>query len=400
MSALEANAIEGVEGLLVVELAEGIAGPFCGVMLAEMGARVIKIEPPDGDWSRTTGPPWVSGESPLFLEMNRGKESFAVDLRSEDGLAAVRALMLKADVVIQGYRPGVADRYGLGPAIVGENERLVYCSISGYGNRGPRREQPGSDTILQGYAGVMSVTGEPDGPPMRVGTALADTSCGVYALTSILALLLRRTQTGRGGEVDTSLLESLMHLQTTTFASFAAGKMPERLGTRTSLSAVPAELFRTGDGYIMVSCHGARQWRRLCTTLGHPEWIEDPRMASNESRVTNHDEVVALLGEALSEDSSEAWLERLEEGGVNAGPIQTFEQLAEDPQMQALRQLRRTPGGRYESFGYVSPPFTIDNVPDKAFDVEPPALGEHTDAILAELESGATRPTRSPRSSR
>lgn len=381
------SGLPGIEGKLVVELAEGIAGPFCGMLLAELGARVVKVEPPGGDWSRTTGPPFLNGESPLYLSINRDKESVEANLKAPDGLDLVSRLIAKADVVIAGYRPGVAEKFGLGPELTSLYPRLVYCTISGYGNRGPMRERPGSDTILQGYAGLMSITGSPDGPPMRVGTALADTSCGIYAALGTLALLLRREHTGRGGEVDTSLLESLLHLQATTYAGFVAGAIPRRMGTRTGLLAVPAEAFATSDSYVMLSCHGARQWKRLCESVGHPEWQTDPRMASNSDRVENHDYVAETIGAVLATRTLAEWMELFEREGVNAGPIQTFAELAEDPQIAALGLLRAHASEQFGSFGYVAAPITFDATVSADRPRDPPRLGEHTEAILAELEA-------------
>lgn len=376
---------EALRGKLVVEMAEGIAGPFCGMLLAELGARVVKVEPPDGDWSRTTGPPFLDGESPLFLSINRGKESVRADLKSAEGLDLVRRLVATADVVVAGYRPGVAERFGLGAELCEELPRLVYTTISGYGNRGPMRERPGSDTILQAYAGVMSITGAADGPPMRVGTALADTSCGVYAALGTMSLLLAREQTGRGGAVDTSLLEALVHLQATTWAGAAAGATPRRMGTRSGLSAVPAEAFPTADGHMMVSCHGARQWKRLCRAVGHAEWEEDPKMAANSDRVENHDYVVETIGAVTATRTVAEWMEVFEAEGVNAGPIQTFADLAADAQVAALGLLRHQGDGRYPEFGYVGAPLTFGDEADLGELAPPPRLGEHNEAIAAEL---------------
>lgn len=380
--------LEGLRGRLVVEMAEGIAGPFCGMLLAELGARVVKVEPPDGDWSRTTGPPFLDGQSPLFLSINRGKESVAADLKSEVGLATVRRLVGRADVVIVGYRPGVAERFGLGPELCAEHPRLVHTTISGYGNRGPMRERPGSDTILQAYAGIMSITGAADGPPMRVGTALADTSCGVYAALGTMSLLMSREQTGRGGAVDTSLLEALVHLQATTWASAAAGATPRRMGARSGLSAVPAEAFPTADGHMMISCHGARQWKRLCAAVGRPEWETDPKMATNSDRVENHDYVIETIGATTGARTVAEWMEVFEAEGVNAGPIQTFDDLAADAQIEALGLLRRQAAGTYPEFGFVSAPLTFDGEPGHRELGPPPGLGQHNEAIAAELVDG------------
>jgi crotonobetainyl-CoA:carnitine CoA-transferase CaiB-like acyl-CoA transferase len=378
----------GLQGRLVVEMAEGIAGPFCGQVLAELGARVVKVEPPDGDWSRTTGPPFLDEESPLFLAINRGKESLAADLKTDAGLATIRDLIGRADVVIVGYRPGVAERFGLGPELCAEHPRLIHTTISGYGNRGPLRERPGSDTILQAYAGIMSITGAADGPPMRVGTALADTSCGIYAALGTMSLLLAREHTGRGGAVDTSLLEALVHLQATTWAGAAAGATPRRMGARSGLSAVPAEAFPTADGHMMISCHGARQWKRLCAAVGRPEWETDPRMATNSDRVENHDYVIETIAATTRTRGVAEWMEVFEAEGVNAGPIQTFADLAADAQVEALGLLRRQAAGAYPEFGFVAAPLTFDGATEADELPPPPRLGEHNEALAAELADG------------
>jgi crotonobetainyl-CoA:carnitine CoA-transferase CaiB-like acyl-CoA transferase len=373
--------LPGIEDLVVVELAEGIAGPFCGMLLADLGARVVKIEPPQGDWARTTGPPFVDGRSPVYLLTNRGKESVSLDLRDPRSVEAAHRLVERADVFVAGYRPGAADRLGLGAdALLARNERLVYCVISGYGNRGPKREHPGSDTIMQGYAGIMSVTGEPDGPPARVGTALADTAAGVYAALGVVTMLLRREQTGRGGVCDTSLLEALIHLQTVSFATYFGGGTPRRLGSRAGLAAVPAQAFRTADGYLNLSCHSTRQWRRLCRALGHPEWEAGPGIATNEERVRNHTDVVRLIEGVLSGRTSADWMEVFEREGVNAGVINDYDDIVEDPQIAALGILDAV-----GSLRQVGLPITYDLRREPIDATEAPALGEHTRSVLAEL---------------
>jgi crotonobetainyl-CoA:carnitine CoA-transferase CaiB-like acyl-CoA transferase len=372
-------------GVTVVEFAEGIAGPFCGQLLGDLGARVVQVEPPEGDWARALRTP--GGPSPVFLGCNRNKESVCVDLRSPRGPGVVRRLAESADVFVQAYRPGVAERRGLGAeALRAENPRLVYCSISGYGNRGPRREQPGSDTILQAYSGIMSTTGEPDRAPARVGTALGDTASGVYAALGILALLHRRQATGEGGVCDTSILEALVHLQTTTFADFFAGIVPRRLGSRSSLSAVPAQAFTTRDGFVSISCHAPRQWRKLCAALGHPEWEDDPLLADNPDRVANYDHTVETIERVLRTRTTREWLEIFDEAGVNAGPINTVADVAADPHVAALGILRPLVSERWGTEAtLVDLPITVDAEVEHPPPGDPPLLGQHGDAVLAEL---------------
>jgi crotonobetainyl-CoA:carnitine CoA-transferase CaiB-like acyl-CoA transferase len=373
-----------LDGIVVVEMAEGIAGPFGGQLLGDLGARVIKVEPPHGDWGRDLEIP--AGYSPVFVGCNRGKESVSVDLRSPEGPEIVRRLAAGADVFLQAYRPGVAERAGLGPDdLLALDERLIYCSLSGYGDRGPKRERPGSDTILQAYSGLMSTTGEPDRPPARVGTALADTASGVYAAFGILALLLRREHTGRGGRCDTSLLEALMHLQTTTFSDFFAGIPARRLGSRSSLSAVPAEAFATKDGFVSISCHAPRQWRKLCGALGHPEWADEPRFAENRHRVEHHDELVETLEGALRDRTTAEWMAVFEADGVNAGPINTYDDVVANEQVRALGIFRKLASAHWGEQTVVDMPVTFDGVVEHPPPGDAPQLGEHNASVLTEL---------------
>jgi CoA:oxalate CoA-transferase len=381
---MAAEGLPGVAGKLVIELGEGIAAPFCGMHLAELGARVIKIEPPGGDWSRGTGPPFVGGESAVFLALNRNKESVVLDLKKPESLQAARSLIARADVVIQAYRPGVAERLGLGPDLTNEFSRLVYCTLSGYGDRGPKRTMPATDTIIQGYAGIMSVTGHESSGPARVGTSLADTSAGVYATLGVVGMLLRREITGRGGIVSGSLVESLLSLQVTGLAMSIPGVPQKLLGSRSTLAAVPAEAFETADSRLMLSCHGDRQWRKLCETLEMPQWLEDSRMRTNEDRVENHDVVAAAIGDVLKTRTTRAWMDLFESRGVNAGEIQTYEELFHDPQIAALGILAEENSERYGSYKYVLPGILFEGV-EWPSPHDPPRLGEQTESVLTEF---------------
>ena len=371
-------------GVTVVEFAEGIAGPFGGQILADLGARVIKVEPLDGDWGRALETP--AGQAPVFMGCNRGKESLSLDLRKPAGPEIVRRLAARADVFLQAYRPSVAESMGLGPEdLLASNGRLVYCALSGFGDRGPKREKPGSDTILQAYSGLMSSTGEADRLPARVGTAIGDTASGVYAALGILALLLRREQTGTGGRCDTSLLEALISLQTTTYSDFFAGIVPRRLGSRSSLSAVPAEAIPTRDGVLSVSCHAPRQWHKLCVAIGRPDLEDDPRFALNRDRVENHDLLVDELQSTLETRTTTQWMAIFDEQGVNAGPINTVEQVTHDEHVAALGLFRPFTSERWGEFTLVDTPITIDGEVDHPAPLDPPLCGEHTIALLDEL---------------
>jgi crotonobetainyl-CoA:carnitine CoA-transferase CaiB-like acyl-CoA transferase len=372
-------------GVTVVEFAEGIAGPYCGQILSDLGARVVKVEPPTGDWTRALAT--EGGAVPLFLCVNRGKESTVVDIRDEAGREIVRRLVRRADVFVEAYRPGVAERRGLGPeALLAANDRLVYCSVSGWGARGPLRELPGTDTILQAFSGLQHMTGEPDRAPVRVGTAIADTGAGTFAALGILALLVRRATTGKGGRCDTSLLEVLLGLQTTTFADLFAGVETTRLGTRSSPTAAPAGSFATADGFIAISCAQPRQWDKLCEALGRPELARDPRFAENAGRVARHVELVEELHRSLATRTTAEWNGHFEREGVNATPVFTVAEVAEHPHVQELGMLRSFEserwGGRQTVIGT---PVTFDGDAGSPPPRDPPRAGEQTRAVLAEL---------------
>lgn len=374
-----------LDGVTVVEFAEGIAGPYCGQILSDLGARVIKVEPPAGDWTRSLAT--RDGAMPLFLCVNRGKESTSVDIRDERGREVVRRLVATADVFVEAYRPGVAERNGLGwDALRAVNGRLVYCSVSGWGARGPMRELPGTDTILQAFSGIQDMTGEPDRAPVRVGTAIADTGAGAFAALGILALLVRRASTGTGGRCDTSLLEVLLGLQTTTFADLFAGVETTRLGTRSSPTAAPAGSFATKDGFIAISCAQPRQWEKLCAALGRPELANDPRFAENAGRVANHDALVEAMEAVLATRTTAEWNGHFDREGVNATPVQTVAQVVEHPQVRALGILRTFEsdrwGGRQTVLGT---PVSFDGATGQPPPRDPPRAGEDTRAVLASL---------------
>ncbi|MBM3678089.1 MAG: CoA transferase [Actinobacteria bacterium] len=377
-----------LDGVTVVELAEGIAGPYCGQILSDLGARVIKVEPPAGDWTRALTT--EDGSVPLFVCVNRGKESLAANIRDERGRDVVRRLVAAADVFVEAYRPGVAERNGLGhETLLALDPRLVYCSISGFGARGPLRELPGTDTILQAFSGIQDMTGEPDRAPVRVGTAIADTGAGAFAALGILALLVRRAATGRGGRCDTSLLEVLLGLQTTTFADLFAGVETTRLGTRSSPTAAPAGSFATQDGYIAISCAQPRQWEKLCAALGQPALATDPRFAENAGRVANYEALVAELETLLAVRPTAEWSVVFEREGVNATPVNTVAEVAAHRHVEALGILRRLDSERWTGAPtVVDTPLTFDGAADAPPPRDPPQAGEQTRAVLTEIGFG------------
>jgi formyl-CoA transferase len=323
-----------LEHMTVIDLTQVMAGPFCCQLLGDLGADVIKVEPVGrGDATReATGHRLPHGESAAFLAVNRNKRSIAIDLRSAAGLAAFHRLVRDADVVVESFRPGVAGRLGVGyPALREINARLVYASISGFGQTGPYAARPGYDLIAQAMSGVMSVTGDPAGDPVKCGVPVADLSAGLLCAVGILGACLSRTVTGRGQAVDTSLYDAALAMSVwETSELWATGEPPGRLGSAHRVNA-PYEAFPTRDGHLTIGANNARLWARLCAVLGRPGLLDDPRFATNTDRVRNRAELAAELGRSLSERDTDEWVGLLLDAGVPAGPIRDYRQACEDP---------------------------------------------------------------------
>ncbi|MCZ2402193.1 CoA transferase [Paenarthrobacter sp. Z7-10] len=372
--------------LLVLDLTRILSGPFATMTLADLGADVIKIEQPgQGDDTRQWGPPFQGGEAAYFLAVNRNKRSFAVDLKSPEGLAAVRRLALKADIVVENFRPGTAARLGLGyDELSRENPGLIYASISGYGQTGPDAARAGYDAIAQARSGIMSVTGEPDGPPVRVGVSSADLTAGMWATIGILAALHEKQRTGTGQWVDISLLDgSVSWLTYVSSGYFASGETPRRYGSAHPTIA-PYQAFGTADGFVMVAVGNDGLWRRFAAALERPELAEDPSYASNPSRVAKRTTLIPLLEGIMATKSTAQWVEILDRAGVPVGPIQTVDQAVEDPQVLArgmVAELNHPTAGKLKVVGC---PIRLTRTP-AAIRTAPPLLGQHTDDVLTGL---------------
>ena len=365
-------------GIRVLDLTSSLAGPYCTQILSALGADVVKVERPDGgDETRRWGPPFWGEDGMLFLSANAGKRSLALDLTHPDGLAALLELAGRSDVVIQSLRAGTAERRGLGfEALRERNPKLVYCSISGYGRAGPLAGRPGYDPLLQGETGIMSVTGEPDRPPVRVGVSLIDQGTGVWAALAIVAAL----HEGEGRELDLSLFETGVSLVPYhVMAYLATGETPGRHGTAFPL-IVPYQAFAARDGELMVATPNDRLFAALLRALELPQ---DPRFATNPERVAHRDEVVALLAERFAEEDVETWLERLAEAGVPAAPVQDVGQVAEQDQTHALGLLQPLPHPDAPDLVEVALPLSADGE-RLGHRSPPPRLGEHSAEVLAE----------------
>jgi formyl-CoA transferase len=381
--------LKPLDGIKVLDLSRVLAGPWCTQLLADLGAEVIKIERPGtGDDTRHWGPPWHGeGEhrvAAYFLSCNRGKKSAAIDFARPDGAALVRRLASDADVVVENFRVGGLSKFGLDAASLrGASPRLVYASITGFGQDGPYADRAGYDFIIQGMGGMMSVTGLPDGEPgggpLRAGVAVADLFTGMYTCVAILAALYRREKTGEGAHIDLALFDTqLAMLANQAENALISGENPPRQGN-THPNIVPYQPFEAADQPIIISVGNDRQFARLAQICGYPEWAADPRFATNEARVANRGEVVALLSQAIRQKAAAEWLAQLEDAGVPAGPINSILQALADVQAQH-RQMVRTLAG----VPVVGSPVRLDGERADS-DREPPALGEHTADVLAGL---------------
>ncbi|HEX9922886.1 MAG TPA: CoA transferase [Anaerolineae bacterium] len=376
-----------LENIRVIDLTQALAGPYCTMLLGDMGADVIKIEQPgSGDQSRGWGPPFVDGESTYFLSINRNKRSLTLDIKTEAGQAALHKLVASADVIVCNI-PKESSRQRAGvdaDTLQALNPRLIYCLISGYGSDGPYAEQPGYDVIAQGEAGLMSVTGEPDGEPVRYPIPIADITTGMYATIGILAALLTRHQTGKGQRLDMTLLESQSAWLTILASSLMNGDHePQRLGNLHP-NIVPYQVFRAKDKYFILAVGTQRLWTRFCDVLGLDNLMEDPRFATNPDRNKNRAELVSLLDDLFATQPADYWLEKLKATGIPTGPINTIADTLAHPQHRArsyIVALDHPIAGLVKSMGN---PVRLSDTPT-SYRLAPPTLGQHSAEILDEL---------------
>lgn len=389
IAALSKDATSALDGIRVLDLSRVLAGPWATQLLADLGADVIKVEKPHaGDDTRQWGPPYltspdgVQSEAAYFLCANRGKRSICVDIATAGGQRLVRELAANSDVLVENFKAGALAKYGLDYATLQAiNPRLVYCSITGFGQEGPYAERPGYDFMIQGMSGLMSVTGEAAGDPMKAGVALADIITGLYASNAVLAALTHRHRTGLGQHVDVALLDSMVAaLANQSLNYLISGRNPRRLGNAHP-NIVPYETFSTSDGTLIIAVGNDGQFRRLCALIGAPGLAEDVRFATNERRVANRADLVSMLNERLETRPRAQWLQLFAAGGIPAGPINTLEQLFADPHVQhrGLRiELSRDGLGAVPG---VACPIRLSSTPVR-YERAPPALGEGTRQVL------------------
>ena len=375
------------EGVRVLDLSRMLAGPYGSMLLADLGAEVIKVEELDGgDPMRAMGPPFLpDGESAYFLAVNRNKQSIALDLTTPAGRDVFRDLVAESDVVWENFRPGVMQRLGLDYAtLTTVNPRLVMCSISAYGQDGPYRDYPAFDLALQAMGGGMSITGEDGGPPVRMGLPMGDLSGGMFGAFAVAGALFRRERTGQGAHVDLSLLDCQVSLLTYMAQYFwTDGRVPRPMGSAHA-SVVPYGALATRDGHLIVAVFAEKFWAGFCQAAGHPEWERDPRFASNRDRVANRATLMALVEAAFHERSTDQWLARLHAAGVPAAPILAVDRVLTDPQVRHRRMVVELEHPRHGTLSTLGTPIKVDG--EMEGPLAPPArLGEHTEAVLREL---------------
>jgi len=375
-----------LKGVKVLDLSRVLAGPFCSMNLSDLGAEVIKVEIPGrGDDTRSY-PPFINGVSSYYLSLNRGKKSITVNMKTEEGVKIVQKLASKCDVLLENFRPGVTKRLRIDYDTVKKiNPKIIYCSISSFGQTGPYAQWPGYDLIIQGMSGLMGITGEEDGPPMRIGVAVMDINAGLHALISILAALRVRDQTGVGQYIDVSMLDAGVTWLTYMAGNyFATGKVPKRMGTAHP-SIAPYQAFKTGDNkYILIAAGNDRLFKTLCETIGLPHLPEDPDYMTNDNRVKNRDSLIPLLQDALMKQPRDVWLSSLRVKGFPCAPIYTLDEVFSDPhvlQRNMLIQMEHPKAGTIKQIGT---PFKLS---ESKVDLtrHPPELGEHTEDILTSL---------------
>jgi crotonobetainyl-CoA:carnitine CoA-transferase CaiB-like acyl-CoA transferase len=372
-----------LDGLRVLDVTQVMAGPYCAMILADLGATVVKVEPPAGDSTRQM--PGASGtDSPSFNAVNRGKRSIVLNLKTAEGRRAFARLAQSSDIVIENYRPGVMSSLGLDyAALSAVNPRLIYASISGYGQTGPQRGKGGFDLIAQGVSGIMSVTGEPGGAPVKAGVPVTDLGAGLFALVGILAALEHRHRTGVGQQVDTSLVDAGVALSVWEATEYFSGiGVPAALGSAHRMNA-PYQAIRCADGYITLGAANERLFRRLCDVLGHAEWSEDPSFADNASRVKNREALAARIESITVTQPRAHWLSLLDANDIPCGPINDYAQVFADPQILAREMVVETNHPALGPLRTLGSPIKMSATPADV-SRRAPQLGEHTDEVLAE----------------
>ena len=373
-------------GIRIVDFSRILAGPYCTMMLGDLGADVIKIERPGaGDDTRQWGPPFAAGESAYYLCCNRNKRSVTLNLKHPEGRELAIRLAQQADVLVENFLPGTMDKFGLGyDDLAQANPRLVYCSLTGFGQTGPRRDEPGYDIMIQALSGVMSITGESDGPPMKLGVAISDITAGMLASQAILAALLGRERSGKGERIDLSLFDSTLSWLANIGQNYlVSGEVPQRQGTAHP-NIVPYQSFEASDGSLIIAVGNDDQFRRFCGLIARPELANDPRFGTNRARVEHRTELIPVIAQLIAGRPVAAWLSALDAAEIPCGAVNTVDRALADPQVAAREMLIDVPHPLIGPLKLIGSPVKLSNA--GAFPRRPPpCLGEHTAEVLREL---------------
>ncbi|EAX48131.1 Formyl-CoA transferase [Thermosinus carboxydivorans Nor1] len=374
-----------LQGVVVLDLTRVLAGPYAAMMMADFGANVIKIEPPGvGDDSRAFGP-FVGKESAYFMSLNRNKRSMTLNLKHPEARELFKEMVKKADVVLENYRPGTMEKFGLGYEELKKiNPKIIYAACSGFGHTGPYMDKPAYDVIVQAMGGIMSITGQENGEPTRVGASIGDITAGLFTMIGVMMALYHRSITGEGQKVDVGMLDCQVAILENAIARYlTSGVVPKPLGNRHP-SITPFEAFTAKDGYVIVGAGNDRLWEKLCNLIGRPDLVADERFVTNAKRTQNVKELKVILDEVFSAKTVDEWLKELEEAGIPCGPINTIDRVINDPQVQARNMIVETDhpvAGKVKMAGV---PIKMSATPG-AVERPAPLLGQHTEEILMEM---------------
>jgi crotonobetainyl-CoA:carnitine CoA-transferase CaiB-like acyl-CoA transferase len=380
--------MQPLQGIRVLDLSRVLAGPYCTMTLGDLGADVIKVEPPEGDETRAWGPPFAGGESAYYLCVNRNKRGIVINLKTDEGKKVLRDIALRSDVLVENFRPGTLEKFGLDYETLHLlNPRLIYCSITGFGQTGSMKDKPGYDFMIQALGGLMSITGEPEGEPMKTGVAVVDLFAGQNAIIAILAALQARMLTGEGQRLDISLFDSQLGWLANVASNYLiSGKLPKRHGNAHA-NIVPYQSFQASDGWFAIAVGNDRQFVRLCEMLGKPGLALDEKFAANSARVQNRDELIPVLRSIFLTRKANDWLAALEKAEIPCGPIQNFDQVFSMPNVKERGMLVKMDHPTIGDLPLVGSPLKLSDTPVE-YRLPPPLMGEHTENVLRELYGG------------